>query len=33
MEEMMQERGVEVDYTTIYRWVQKYAPEFYKIIR
>ena len=33
LEEMMKERGVEVDYTTIYRWVQKYAPEFYKIIR
>ena len=32
LEEMMQERGVEVDYTTIYRWVQKYAPEFHKRI-
>ena len=29
----MQERGVEVDYTTIYRWVQKYAPEFHKRIK
>ena len=33
LEEMMLERGVEVDYTTIYRWVQKYAPEFHKRIR
>jgi len=24
---MMTERGVPVDHTTIYRWVQKYAPE------
>ena len=26
LEEMMTERGVPVDHTTIYRWVQKYAP-------
>ncbi|MSO14201.1 Transposase for insertion sequence-like element IS431mec [Rickettsiales endosymbiont of Trichoplax sp. H2] len=32
LEEMMQERGVEVDYTTIYRWIQKYAAEFHKRI-
>jgi IS6 family transposase len=25
--EMMQERGVEVDASTIFRWVQRYAPE------
>jgi IS6 family transposase len=25
--EMMQERGVEVDPSTIFRWVQRYAPE------
>ena len=25
--EMLEERGVEVDHTTIYRWVQHYAPE------
>lgn len=24
---MMCERGVEVDHSTLYRWVQKYAPE------
>jgi transposase-like protein len=33
LEEMMEERGVEVDHTTIYRWVQKYAPEFEKRLR
>ena len=27
LEEMMQERGLHIDYTTIYRWVQRYAPE------
>lgn len=27
LEEMLCERGVEVDHTTIYRWVQRYAPE------
>ena len=26
----MLERGVEVDHTTIYRWVQRYAPEIEK---
>ena len=26
LEEMMGERGVEVDHSTIYRWVQKYSP-------
>jgi transposase, IS6 family len=25
--EMMRERGLPVDHTTIYRWVQRYAPE------
>ncbi len=29
----MAERGVEVDHTTIYRWVQDYAPELNKRIR
>ena len=29
----MMERGVEVDHTTIYRWVQKYSVEFDKRIR
>jgi len=27
LEEMMLERGIQVDHTTIYRWVQAYAPE------
>src|SRR5207302_3095588 len=27
LEEMMAERGLAVDHTTIYRWVQRYAPE------
>jgi len=33
LEEMMQERGVEVDHLTINRWVLKYAPELDKRIR
>jgi transposase-like protein len=24
---MMLERGLSIDHTTIYRWVQQYAPE------
>jgi IS6 family transposase len=30
---MMNERGLSLDHTTIYRWVQAYAPELEKIIR
>ena len=26
-QELMRERGHSVDYTTIYHWVQRYAPE------
>ena len=33
LEEMMLERGIEVDHTTIYRWVQKYAPELEKRLK
>ncbi|MBD1849129.1 IS6 family transposase [Leptolyngbya sp. FACHB-711] len=33
LEEMMQERGVEVDYSTINRWVLKYSPELDKRVR
>jgi len=33
LEEMMQERGLGVDHTTIYRWVQHYAPELNKRVR
>jgi transposase-like protein len=31
--EMMQDRGVDVDPSTIFRWVQRYAPEIEKRIR
>jgi hypothetical protein len=31
--EMMQERGVTVDPSTIFRWIQRYAPEIEKRIR
>jgi IS6 family transposase len=27
LQEMLAERGVNVDHTTLYRWVQHYAPE------
>src|SRR6266542_6621606 len=30
LEEMMRERGLHVDHTTIFRWVQHYAPELEK---
>ena len=30
LEEMMSERGVSVDHTTIYRWVMRYAHELKK---
>jgi transposase, IS6 family len=33
LEEMMAERGLHVDHTTIYRWVQHYAPELEKRCR
>jgi IS6 family transposase len=33
LEEMMRERGLQVDHTTIYRWVQHYAPELEKRCR
>ena len=33
LEEMMNERGLSVDHTTIYRWAQAYAPELEKRIR
>ena len=33
LEEMMRERGLQVDHTTIYRWVQHYAPELEKRAR
>ncbi len=33
LEEMMRERGLSADHTTIFRWVQRYAPEINKRIR
>ena len=33
LQEMLAERGVNVDHTTIYRWVQRYAPEIEKRLR
>ena len=33
LEEMMLERGVEVDHTTLYRWIQYYAPLLEKKLR
>jgi transposase-like protein len=33
LSEMMRERGVEVDHSTLSRWVQKYAPELDKRCR
>jgi transposase-like protein len=28
VEELLAERGVEVDHVGVYRWVQRFAPEF-----
>ena len=33
LELMLQERGVDVDHTTIFRWIQSYAPEIERRIR
>ncbi len=33
LEEMMRERGLQVDHTTIYRWVQHYTPDLEKRCR
>jgi transposase-like protein len=33
LEQMMGERGVSIDHSTIYRWVQRYAPEMEKRLR
>lgn len=30
LEEMMTERGLSVDHSTIFRWVQRYSPEIDK---
>ena len=33
LEEMMAERGITVDHTTIMRWVHQYSPEIEKKVR
>src|SRR5919112_1404132 len=33
VEEMMRERELEVDHSTVFRWVQRYAPEINKRVR
>jgi transposase-like protein len=33
LKEMLEERGVELDHTTVYRWVQHYAPELQKRLK
>src|SRR3712207_7984147 len=33
LELMLQDRGVTVDHTTLFRWIQAYAPELEKRIR
>src|ERR1044071_2615597 len=33
LEELMAERGLSVDHSTVGRWVLRYAPELYKRIR
>src|SRR5438128_8123427 len=33
LEELLAERGIEVDHVTVYRWVQRFAPEFAEAAR
>ncbi len=33
VEELLAERGVNVDHVTIYRWVQRFTPEFVEAAR
>jgi IS6 family transposase len=33
VEEMLRERGLDVDHSTVFRWVQRYAPEINKRVR
>ncbi|HEY0427987.1 MAG TPA: IS6 family transposase, partial [Pyrinomonadaceae bacterium] len=33
VEEMMHERGLHIELSTVFRWVQRYAPEINKSIR
>ncbi len=31
VEELLAERGIEVDHVSVYRWVQRFAPEFLRV--
>src|ERR1700757_3700685 len=33
LKELMAERGLAVDHTTIWRWIQRYGPEVYQRLR
>ena len=33
VEELLAERGVDVDHVTVYRWVQRFTPEFVEAAR
>ena len=33
VEELLAERGISVDHVTLWRWVQRYAPELEKRVR
>jgi IS6 family transposase len=33
VEELLAERGIEVDHVTVYRWVQRFTPEFAEAAR
>jgi transposase, IS6 family len=33
VEEMMHERGLDIDHSTVFRWVQRYAPKINKRVR
>jgi len=33
VEELMAERGLEIDHTTVWRWCQKYGPVVYRRLR
>ena len=33
VEELLEERGVEADHTTVWRWVQRYSPELEQRLR
>ena len=33
VEELLQERGMSADHVTVWRWVQRYAPELHRRLR